>query len=109
MLLTHAIAIAEARSYLGALADRAGALRATVAYDDALLYFDAIHGDLVPALDRLPVIESALLHELTEKALCDLVPHGLDPLHLELLLAMIDDAHALEVHADLPSPRRDQS
>ncbi|WP_328530705.1 hypothetical protein OG984_06025 [Nocardioides sp. NBC_00368] len=92
MLLAHAIALAETRSYLAALADQAPTLAATTAYDDVLLYFDAIHSDEVPALELLPLIEPRLLHELTEKALLDLVPFGFDPLHLELILAMIDDA-----------------
>lgn len=92
MLLAHAIALAEVRSYLAALADHAPTLAGTAAYDDVLLYFDATHSDQVPALDRLPPIEPRLLHELTENALLDLVPFGFDPLHLELILGMIDDA-----------------
>lgn len=92
MLLAHAIALAEVRSYLAALADQAPTLAATAAYDDVLLYFDAIHSDQVPALELLPPIEPPLLHELTENALLDLVPFGFDSLHLELILALIDDA-----------------
>lgn len=102
MLLVHAIAIAEARSYLAALADQATTLQATIAYDDALLYLDAVHGDQVPALDKLPTIEPALLLELTENSLVDLMAHGLDPLHIELVLAMVDDAREHDAPTETP-------
>ncbi|MFD4323569.1 hypothetical protein ACFWQC_02975 [Nocardioides sp. NPDC058538] len=107
MLLAHAIALAEARSYLAALADQSDALKTTVAYDDALLYLDSIHADQVPALELLPPLETGLLHVLTEKALTDLAPFGLDPLHLELLLAMIGDAREDAAAAMPPDPGRE--
>lgn len=108
MLLTHAIALAEARSYLAALADQARTLPATVAYDDALLYFDAIHNDRVPALELLSRVNPAVLHELTEEALLDLVQFGFDPLHLELVLAMIHDASSRDTTSTLPDPNGNQ-
>ncbi|MGH3087185.1 MAG: hypothetical protein ACRDSJ_07695, partial [Rubrobacteraceae bacterium] len=65
--------------------------------------------DRVPALDGLPTIEPALLQELIEKSLFDLVLYGLDPLHVELVLAMIDDAHEHDRSAEPPDPRRQWS
>lgn len=109
MLLAHAIAIAEARSYLAALADRASTLWTSVAYNDVLLYFDAIHGDNVPAIDELPNIEPTLLHELAEKSLLDLARYGLDPLQLELVLAMINDARERDVPSEPQAPHGERS
>ncbi len=52
MLLAHAVALAEARTYIAALADLAVSADASLAYERTLLYLDAIHGDDVPTLDR---------------------------------------------------------
>jgi hypothetical protein len=109
MLLAHAIAIAEARSYLAALADQAVTFWASVAYDDVLLYVDAIHGDAVPALDELPTIELSLLHDLAEKSLLDLARHGLDPLQIELVLAMVNDARERDAPSEPPAPPGERS
>ena len=54
MLLAHARALAEARSYLAALADTAGTFEASLEYDRVLLQLDAIHGDDTPALHDVP-------------------------------------------------------
>ena len=51
MLLAHAVALAEARTYIAALANGAVSLDASLAYERTLLYLDSIHGDDVPALD----------------------------------------------------------
>lgn len=100
MLLVHAIALAEARSYLSALADLtsdAGIPDASLAYENALLYLDAVHGDQVPAAETIEVlVERPVLHALAEAAVEELATHGLDPLHLELALAMLHDARKLD-------------
>src|SRR5215217_8041018 len=54
MLLAHARALAEVRSYLAALADTAGTFEASLEYDRVLLQLDAIHGDDTPALHDVP-------------------------------------------------------
>src|SRR5690242_13801111 len=51
VLLPHAQTLAQARSYVAALADRALTLEASSAYERALLELDRVHGDECPALD----------------------------------------------------------
>ena len=51
MLLPHAQTLAQARSYVAALADRALTIDASSAYEHVLLELDRVHGDDCPALD----------------------------------------------------------
>ena len=51
MLLPHAQTLAQARSYVAALADRALTVEASSAYERVLLELDHVHGDDSPALD----------------------------------------------------------
>jgi hypothetical protein len=44
MLLAHALTLAEARSNLAALADRALTFDASVGYERVLLHLDDLHG-----------------------------------------------------------------
>lgn len=100
MLLTHAVALAEARTYLAALADQAATPPACEAYERTLLYLDAVHADAVPALDAHGLLaDRAVLRRLTEAAIQELLDHGLDPLQVELLLAMLADASRLDTEA----------
>lgn len=92
MLLTHAIAIAEARSYIAALDDNARTVRGSVGYDQALIYLDASLGDDLPATIEIRIEDPEVLHRLAVQAVTDLATHGLDPLHIELALAYIADA-----------------
>lgn len=95
MLLTHAIALAEARAYLAALANAASMVDASAAYEQALNYLDSIHGNDVPALDTDGLIDDrAALHVLAESAIDELTGHGVDALQVELLLAMLEEAHS---------------
>ena len=96
MLLAHAIVIAEARSYIAALADAATTVHASVAYDRALIYLDSVHGDAVPALTDVPVGCSLTLYRLAQQTVTDLGTFGLDPLHIELTHAYLADAWALD-------------
>jgi len=98
MLLPHARTLCDARSALAALSDRACCLEASSAYEHVLIALDAIHGDDCPAIDTsgLPeepdeVLASAGL------ALERLKSHGVDELHVDLLVALLDDATALDV------------
>ena len=50
MLLPHAQTLAQARSYVAALADQALTLEASSAYERVLLKLDRVHGDDCPAL-----------------------------------------------------------
>ena len=97
MLLVHAVALAEARTYIAALADLAVSLDASLAYERTLLYLDSIHGDDVPALDTAGLIDDrTALCVIAESAVEELVDHGIDALQVELVLAMLDDARELD-------------
>ena len=58
MLLAHAVTLAEARSYLAALADQALTFDASVEYERVLLQLDFLHGDFIPGISRVPAIAS---------------------------------------------------
>ena len=97
MLISHALTLGQARSYLAALADQAGSIEASSAYEHVLMALDRIHGDDCPALYYDSVAEDqTALHAVATSAIEDLVQHGIDELDVELVLAMLDDAFALD-------------
>jgi len=97
MLLPHAFTLAQARSYLAALADQASTIDASSAYEHALIELDRIHGDESTAIDSDGLTEDrAILLAVATSALEELEQYGVDPLSVELILAMLDDAYALD-------------
>lgn len=101
MMLAHAVALAEARSYLAALADRATNVEASLGYERTLLHLDAIHGGDVPALDTHLdthglLDDRAALHLLARSAVEELRAHGIDALKVELVLTLLDGASGLD-------------
>lgn len=93
MLLTHAVTLAEARSYLAALADTARTVEGSIAYERVLLQLDLVHGDQSPPHEDLPhTLSPDLLYRLAVKAIEELVRHGVDALQIELVLAALLDA-----------------
>ncbi|TYL51670.1 hypothetical protein FXB39_07745 [Nocardioides sp. BGMRC 2183] len=93
MLIATAAAIAGARTYLAALADTATTLEASLAYELTLLCLDTAYADDVPAIDpTFDPPETDTLHSIAAAAISNLASHGLDPLQVELLRAMLDDA-----------------
>ncbi len=97
MLLAHAVAVAEARTHLAALADLAASPQAALAYERALLYLDGIHEAHLPALHPTgPIGQRAARYDMAEAAVEDLLEHGEDALQVELLLAMLHEAHHLD-------------
>jgi hypothetical protein len=66
MLLSHAVTLAQARSYLAALADTAGTFEASLGYDRVLLQLDVIHGDDTPALCDVPGVDRDFLYVVAE-------------------------------------------
>lgn len=93
MLLAHAVTLAEARSYIAALADEALTFDCSVEYEHALLYLDLIHGDDIPALDTSGLTDDrTILHAIAVSAVKELTNHGVDKLQIELLLDMLDVA-----------------
>ena len=99
MLLPHARTLCDARSALAVLSDDANCIEASSAYEHVLITLDAIHGDDCPAIDTygLPTHPDALLN-LATHALDELKTHGIDELHVELLLALLDNATMLDLH-----------
>lgn len=97
MLLNHAVTVAEARSYIAALADCARTVEASSAYERALIELDWIHGDDVPALDTMGVTDNRdVLMAVATSAVEQLVGYGVEALQVELLLASLADARALD-------------
>ena len=96
MLLSHAVTLAEARSYVAALADNARTCDASVEYEHVLLELDAIHGGEVPPITEVLTDKRDVLYTVAEAAIEELVEHGVDGLRVELLLARLEDARALD-------------
>jgi hypothetical protein len=97
MLLTHAAPLAEARSYIAALADNARTVEASCAYDLALIELDWVHGDDAFALDATkPTLDRDVLMAFATAAVERLTTYGVDALHTELLLASLENARALD-------------
>ena len=98
MLLPHAQNLAQARSYVAALADQALTLEASSAYERVLLELDRVHGDDCPALDTEDLTDDRdILLAVASTAVEDLENHGVDPLSVELVLAMLVEAHDLDI------------
>ncbi|WP_244928554.1 hypothetical protein [Nocardioides sp. W7] len=94
MLLPHALTLAQARSCLAALADQASTIDASSAYEHVLIELDRLHGDECPSADTAE--DRAILLAVATSALEELEQYGVDPLTVELIIAMLDDAHALD-------------
>lgn len=103
MLLSHAVLLAEARSYLAALADHATSFDASLEYERTLLQLDWLHRDVnagaVPPITVVPAKDPEVLYAVASTAIENLQRHGIDPLELEICLAMLQAAH------DLDTPR----
>jgi hypothetical protein len=97
VLLTHARTLARARSYVAALADQASSIDASSGYEHVLMELDRIHGDESPGLDTDGLSQDrAILVAVASSSIEELVQHGVDPLNVELVLALLDDAYALD-------------
>ncbi len=92
MLLAHAVTLAEARSYLAALADTALTFDASVEYERVLLQLDFLHGDFIPGISRVPAYTRDVLFDVANAAIEELTQHGIDLLSVELLLDMLEVA-----------------
>lgn len=98
MLLPHAQTLAQARSYVAALADRALTIDASSAYERVLLELDRAHGDDCPALDAEGLSDDRdILLTVASNAVEELEGYGVDALSVELILAMLVDAHDLDI------------
>ena len=99
MLLPHAHTLARARTCLAALADAASSEDASSAYEHVLIELDRIHCDESPDiyldiyLDAV-VQDQATRFQIATSAIEDLRGYGVDPLSVELVLWMLEDAYA---------------
>jgi hypothetical protein len=96
MLLAHALTLAEARSYVAALADNALIIDASIEYDRVLLQIDFIHGEDIPAISPVSATDRAEMFTAAESAIEDLADHGIDDLTVELVLDMLYIARELD-------------
>jgi len=95
--LPHAVTLAQARSFLAALADQATTIDASAAYEHALIELDRVHGDDGPAINSDGVCEDrAILLAMATTALEELDQIGVDALSIELIIAALDDASTLD-------------
>ena len=93
MLLAHALTLADARSYVAALADLAQTFDASVEYERVLLQLDFIHGDDTPALDTAGLTDDRdVLFSVAASSIEELLDHGVDGLRIELVLDMLEAA-----------------
>ena len=98
MLLPHAQTLAQARSYVAALADRALSIDASSAYERVLLELDRVHDDECPALDTDDLTDDRdILFAVAGNAIEELEDFGVDALSVELILAMLVDARDLDI------------
>ena len=94
-MLAHAHhLLAEARSYIAALADQTAIFDASVAYERVLLHLDTIHGGDSPALDMTGLTDDRdVLYAVARSAITKLLAHGVELLQVELVLDMLEEAH----------------
>ena len=93
MLLAHALTLADARSYVAALADLAQTFDASVEYERVLLHLDLIHGDDTPALDTAGLTDDRdVLFSVAASSIEELLDQGVDGLRIELVLDMLESA-----------------
>ena len=78
------------------LADSARTFDASVEYELLLLELDTIHGGEVPPITEVLTERRDVLLSVAEAAIEELADHGVDELQVELLLAMLEDAGALD-------------
>jgi hypothetical protein len=98
MRLPHTQRLAQARSYVAALAECALTLDASSTYERALLELDRVHGDDCPALDADNLTDDRdILLAVATSAIEGLEDYGVDALSVELIIAMLLDAHDLDV------------
>ena len=92
MMLNHAVALAECRSYLAALADTALNNDAFLDYHGVLLELDWLHGGNLPPVTPVPTENRRVVYQLGQRTLSQLHEHGLDPFSLAMCQCMLSTA-----------------
>lgn len=100
MLLSHAVVLAEARSYLVALADStgdsAGGLDASLEYERVLLQLDWLHDGTVPPITVVPTGDREVLVNVARAAIANLAEHDIDRLEVAIAQSMLEAAWDLD-------------
>lgn len=96
MLLSHAVVLAEARSYLAALAESAAGFDASLEYERVLLQLDWLHDGVAPPITVVPSGDRRVLKDVAARAISDLAHHGVDRLELAICQQMLQAAWALD-------------
>jgi hypothetical protein len=93
MQLRHAHTLAQARTYVTALADEASNDDASSAYEHVLIELDRLHCDQSPDVYLHALTQDRTIQfDLATAAIEDLKQHGVDPLSVELVLWMLQEA-----------------
>ena len=92
MLLSHAVLLAEARSYLAALADHATGFDAALEYERVLLQLDWLHHGTMPPITVVPSGNPDVLFKVAVASISGLGKHAVDRLGLEICLSMLHAA-----------------
>lgn len=94
MLLSHARTLAQARTYLAALADEASNDYSSSSYENVMIHLDRIHRDESPDVYFENVTQDRdIQYDAAVAAIESLKKHGVDPLSIELLLWRLEDAY----------------
>ena len=89
MFLAHALALAEARSAVAALADAAHTEAASIEYERVLLQLDWLHHGVAPGITPPHQEARDVLFGIAETAIETLGGFGVDLLELELVHDML--------------------
>jgi len=96
MLLNRAVALAECRSYLAALADTAPNTESSLEYQDVLEHLDWLHTDPQPPVTPVPSENRKVVYAVALETLGRLEEYGLDPFDLALCQCMLATAWGRE-------------
>ncbi|MCB0905669.1 MAG: hypothetical protein KDB63_00945 [Nocardioidaceae bacterium] len=97
MLLPHARTLGLARTAVAALSDHAVTVEASSAYEHVLIALDRLHRDDCPPLGAAGLTDDPFaLLAAASSAIEELVAYGVDELEVELILAELEQARALD-------------
>ena len=96
MLLSHAVALAECRSYLTALYATALRVEASLEYQEVLVHLDCLHAGSMPPVAPVPTDNRNVIYTVALESLGRLEEYGLDPFDLALCQCMLATAWGRE-------------
>lgn len=96
MLLNHAVALAECRSYIAALADTALTEDSLLDYHGVLLELDWLHEGPIPPVTPVPTANRQVIYQVAQETLGRLEEHGLDRFSLAMCQCMLSTAWGRE-------------